>query len=305
MNTKKILLLTGLSVALFSSPFTMNTESALAYNLSGKPAVQINKIAPLSEEKVVSLAAQWASTSSYIQRGGDYKEGEYKTFTYKGRTYRYLSSDIDTKKELYHYIRKTLTPKETAEWFKNTEIIEYKGKMAQLEADGGSILDWKKATAEYVKTEKKTKFYRLFIPIGETGKKEMQIIGIEQERTKWKVAKMPYLDLDIPGNINPAFIFFNFLLKDDTTSQNQLIVEDFDLKEFKKGVKKVEIKNLEEVARNAAQVEYSVTFHTDLEKGYKGCLKNGLNKMYFLIQQTDEMEFKVVSLGFQPHIVEE
>lgn len=298
MKSKKIIA-AGLALTLLASPF-MNPS--IDVSAKEQPKVSQSTNVKLTDTLVVKLASQWQSKASYIQRGGDYKDGEYKTFQYKGKTYRYLSSSIDTKKELYNYVRSTLTSKQTLLWFKNSGIIEYKGKLAQLEADGGSILDWKKATAEYVKTDKKTKIYRVFVPVGETGEKAMYLVDLEREGAKWKISKIPYLDLDIPFNINPAFQFLNHVLKNHEVAQEQFIGNENFAVNFKKGVNKIEVKQVKEVARTAAQVEYVVKFDVGLEKNYQGSLKEGMNQLYFLIQQTDEMEFKIVSVGTAPHI---
>lgn len=190
MNKKK-LMTAGLTFALMASPLFYQGADASANQQPN--VIQVSSV-NLTGDVVVNLAAQWAATASYIQIGGDYKEGEYKTFRYKGMTYRYLSSSIDTHKELYDYVRKTLTPKETVNWFKDNGIIEYKGKLAQPEADGGSLLVWEKAKVKYLKTEKKKRLYRLYVPIGDTKENEVYIIGIEKEKTKWKVGRIPYLD---------------------------------------------------------------------------------------------------------------
>ena len=82
--------------------------------------------------------------SNYVQRGGDYKKDEYKTFSHNNKTYRYLSSSIDTKKELKKYLEKVLVPSEAEQFMKSQGIIEYRGKLAQVEeVDGGSLLQWK------------------------------------------------------------------------------------------------------------------------------------------------------------------
>jgi hypothetical protein len=301
MNTKK-LLITGLSIAMLSTPFFLNTESVMAKEQDNKITHIANFPNKITKKQIVKLAAQWAKTESYIQSGGNYKEGEYRTFTHKGTTYRYLSNDIDTKKELFNLVNKMLTPAETLKWFKKSNIIVYKGKTAQPEADGGSLLEWEKAKVEYVNTAKKTMFYRLIIPIGDTGTKEMRIVEIQKDKSTLKISKIPYLD--IPFNINPAFIFFNYLLIDHNVSQKQLLNVDLKAEEFKKGIVKLEIHELKEVAKNKSQVEYMAKFYVELEKGYKGSLKNGLNQMFCLIQQTDEMEYKIVSIGTTPHITE-
>jgi hypothetical protein len=298
---KKSLLISGLALSLIVTPLA-NTESVMAKEPANKIVQTKQKEITLTNRQVVKVSSEWAKIASYIQNGGKYNAGEYKTFTHKNKTYRYLSKDIDTRREILALLQKRLTKNFSQEWLKTSGIIEYKGKLAQLEADGGSLLQWDKAVATFIKTDKKTRSYRLVIPVGDTGEKEARIVEVQFENGRWKLNKLPYLDLDVPFNINPAFIFFKYLLVDNTTSQEQLLNVDFDVEKFKKGIQKVEVKDLKELGRNSAQVEFAVSFSVKLSKDYKGTLKNGMNKMYFLVQPTGDMEFKIVSIGSVPHL---
>ncbi|WP_158553396.1 DL-endopeptidase inhibitor IseA family protein [Peribacillus saganii] len=254
--------------------------------------------------QAVYRAAEFAKASSYVQAGGAHKPGEYKTFVYNGKTYRYLSGDIDSKKELMVYLMNTLTYSAAEQFFKKSGIIEYNGKLAQLEADGGSLLQWNKATAALMKTEKNTKFYRLTVPVGETSEKAVFIVEYQYvNNIGWRISKEPYRDLDIPGNMNPAFIFFKYLLVNSKVSQEQFIYPDsFNVEQFKKGIKKLEIREVKERTRNSLQAEYTATFYVELESGYKGTLKNGNNQMFFVIQPTGEMVFKIAAAKDMPSL---
>ncbi|OIK08859.1 hypothetical protein BIV60_25340 [Bacillus sp. MUM 116] len=65
-----------------------------------------------------------------------------------------------------------------------------------------------------------------------------------------------------------------------------------DVKQFKKGIQKIEIKKLKEVGKSAAQVEFAVNIDVKLSKDYRGPLKNGKNQMYFLVRPKEDWEFK-------------
>ncbi|PLS16079.1 hypothetical protein CVD28_18715 [Bacillus sp. M6-12] len=257
------------------------------------------------DSQAVYLAAEWAKATSYIQAGGANKPGEYKTFLYNGKTYRYLSGDIDTKKEMMGYLMNTMTNLAAEQFLKKSGIIEYKGKLAQPEADGGSLLQWNLAAPKLVKTEKNTKVYRMTVPVGETGEKAVFITEFQYVSSSgWRISKEPYRDLDIPGNINPAFIFFKYLLVDSKVSQDQFLdPASFNVEQFKTGIKKLEIRALNERARNRLQVEYTAAFYVELESGYKGSLKNGINQMYFTVQPAGEMQFKIAAAGDKPYLI--
>ena len=174
--------------------------------------------------------------------GGFYDEGEYKTFTYKGQTYRYLSEDIDTKKELFRYLTKSVTADYAEQFIKDMGIIQYRGKLAQPEADGGSLLQWDKAEAIHLKTDGKMQVFKLVVPIGETTEKSIYHVHFKQVAKKsWKIDTFEYkkdVTADIPGNINPAFVFLHFLLTDPAVSQAQFADKHLlNVHTFKKGIK--------------------------------------------------------------------
>ncbi|WP_059171854.1 DL-endopeptidase inhibitor IseA family protein [Bacillus sp. FJAT-27445] len=305
MGNKRFII-AGLTLALLGAPLLHNTNAAFADETNNIISAQIIK-APieLSAKQAVKMAADFATASSYVQMGGSYKEGEYKTFAYKGTTYRYLSSSIDTKKELLSYLKKTLTHHAAEKYLKDKGIIVHKGKLAQQEADGGSTLQWDKATAEFVRTDKNVKVYRLVVPVGETGEKAAYIVRYHFYPTiGYRISSEPFLDLDVPLNINPAFAFFKFLLADVNVSKQQFLnpASTAWVDEFKKGIKKVEVREMKEITRNKTQVEYAATFNVELDAGYKGQLQPGTNQLYFLIQQTGDMEFKIASYSTTPQI---
>lgn len=294
-------MISGLAIALLTGP-AMNLDTAFAKE---QKITQSVKAKELSKKEAVQLASKLAQITSVVQAGGSYKEGEYKTFTHQGKTYRYLSKSLDKKKELLRFLKRALTHTAAEQFIKSHGIIEYKGKMAQLEADGGSLLKWDKANAEFVKENNKTKYYRLSVPVGDTGEKEVFIVEFQYvEKIGWRISKKPYLDLDIPFNVNPAQILFNNLVKNPAVAKKQFIEPgNFPFDALRQGVKKVEMIELKELARSQTQVEYVAKVNVELRANYEGSLNEGMNQFYFLIQPVDEMEFKIVSFGTGPHLI--
>lgn len=92
----KKIIITGLAVALFHSPFSTNMEVTFAKEVSKTTETSSQKN-ELTSQQAIQLAASFSVAASYVQRGGDYKLGEYKTFSYKGKTYRYLASTLIKK----------------------------------------------------------------------------------------------------------------------------------------------------------------------------------------------------------------
>lgn len=249
--------------------------------------------------RVIELVTMFSKAESYVQAGGQYRDGEYKTFSYNGKTYRYLSSDIDTKPELMKYLTKSMTITTSEQLIKNNGIIEHRGKLAQIEADGGSMLQWEKSEIEFIKTNDKTIFYRVIVPVRNNGEKQMYIVELQDvNKLGWRISKKPYLDLDVPGNINPAYLFINNLLVDSKVARGQFLPHStFNVDEFKKGIQKVQFIDLKEIKRNNTQVEFILEVRVELAPSYKGALKQGENMMYFSVEPTGYMEFKIDEIG--------
>lgn len=269
----------------------------VGWRISKEPKLDTSHV--LTEKMVLELSANFAKAEGYIQSGGLYRAGEYKTFNLNGKIYRFLSSDIDTKNELLNYLTQSMTLHTAEQMIKDKGIIEYQGKLAQVEADGGSLLQWQKAKVEFIRTDKNTSFYRLIVPVGITSEKQMYIVEFQYvDKNGWRVSKNPYLELNVPGNINPVYIFFNYLLVDSKVAKNQFLPHStFNVDEFKKGIKKVEFIQSKEIGRDHSHVEFLVKIKVDLATDYKGSLKNGENTMYFSVQPTGYMEFKIDKIG--------
>jgi hypothetical protein len=150
------------------------------------------KKSEVHSEKAVEIAASWEATVSLVQAGGVYKEGEYKRFTYKGETYRYMASHLDTKKELRTELEKSVTRKVAKQFMKDNNFIKHNRKLAQIEADGGSLLQWKEAMAKELKSKKNKSVFELSVPVGYTGKFDKFKVTYEYvKRSGWRISKFP------------------------------------------------------------------------------------------------------------------
>ncbi|MEK5067006.1 DL-endopeptidase inhibitor IseA family protein [Sporosarcina sp. FSL K6-1508] len=152
----------------------------------------VTKKNEVSSEKAVELAANWATTVSLVQAGGVYSEGEYERFNYKGETYRYMASYLDTKKELRAELEKSVTKKVARKFMKEHRFIKHKRRLAQLEADEGSLLQWGVATAKEVKSKKNKSVFELSVPVGYTGTFDKFEVTYEYvKKSGWRISKLP------------------------------------------------------------------------------------------------------------------
>lgn len=295
----KTLLITGLAVAMLGISALPAQESFAKESPKVAQTSIVKK--KVTNKEIGAMAYEWMKKQWYIQSGGHYEEGEYKSFEYNGSYYRYLSKDIDTSKELMAYLKESVTPAYAKRFIKEKGIIEYKRKMAQPEADGGSLLQWDKAIVKFDEASGKERVYTLLVPVGETEElSAYKLSALYLPKQGWKISKLDYshtVDLNVPGNINPAFVFFKYLLVDSSVSEDQLIKKSLlNVDQFKKGITKVEFRDMKEGTKKEDQVDFKVSIYVELDKNYKGKLKSGLNQMTFTIRNTGEMEYKIVDI---------
>jgi len=122
------------------------------------------------------------------------------------------------------------------------------------------------------------------------------VIVVSQEQQKY----------NIPGNLNPAFILFKYILIDPSVAEQQFVDPDTGkefIEELRRAAAEVQIKDLHEVGKRNGQVEYSATFLVKRNSGYDGTIAEGENHLFFLVEKQNEMDFKIVSLGTGPHIL--
>ena len=296
MKTTKVLLALA-TITLLHTSFIPITEAATTGNIkSNQTVIQKDQ---LTDKLAVDLAAKYQEAYLFVSSGGGYKDREYDTFLYNDLAYRYLSININTKAKLMKYLTEVMTSQAAEHFINDLEILEHKGKLAQKEADIGSLEEWKKATAEVIKKDKDKVQYRLTVPIGEPSEKIMYSVEYQLvENIGWRVSKRPVVDLDIPDKINPVHILFTNLLSSPQVAQKQLLPTSyFEVNEFKKGLKKVDLSKIKEIDRGSHHVEYIATIFVELEKDYKGPLVSGENKMYFIVQPNGYMDFKIHQVG--------
>lgn len=140
-----------------------------------------------TEESATKLISDSRKAYWYVVSGGK-GTGEIKTFTRDGLEYRYMAESLDTEAKLKAFLSQTYTPEQVEKIFKDLGFITHNGKLAQPNADGGSLLNFEKATAKLISNSTSVKKYELKLPLGET--KEVQTMIAELrfvEGKGWRV----------------------------------------------------------------------------------------------------------------------
>ncbi|KAF6626701.1 hypothetical protein H6F38_24090 [Paenibacillus sp. EKM208P] len=175
------------STAKPSKPQQPSTSAPAAAATSVKPT-QLDK---LNHESAVPLVLEAQSRYQYAISGGS-SVGE--SFQLNGKSYRYLSEDIGTKTKLISYLTQAYT-KQASEQFVGKFFVEVNGRLAQLNADGGNLLEFGRATAKMVTMTPVKRSYLLTVPYPAQTKKANEKITVNFEKvgSYWKVSSAPHV----------------------------------------------------------------------------------------------------------------
>ncbi|KAF6570248.1 hypothetical protein JDW19_20475 [Paenibacillus polymyxa] len=175
------------STAKPSKPQQPSTSAPAAAATSVKPT-QLDK---LNHESAVPLVLEAQSRYQYAVSGGS-SVGE--VFQLNGKSYRYLSEDIGTKTKLISYLTQAYT-KQASEQFVGKFFVEVNGRLAQLNADGGNLLEFSRATAKMVTMTPVKRSYLLTVPYPAQTKKANEKITVNFEKvgSYWKISSAPHV----------------------------------------------------------------------------------------------------------------
>lgn len=143
----------------------------------------------LNEQSAVELVVMASQRVSHVLSGGNLS-GSMETFEHDGTEYRYLGEDIGTKDKLIAYMHEAYSPQATEAILSKYKFIEQNGRMAQPNADGGSLLEWANAQAKLVEGNETEKVFELKVPVGDEKNNEFEVKQVKfvlVEGKGWKV----------------------------------------------------------------------------------------------------------------------
>ncbi len=176
------------STAKPSKPQQPSTSSPAAATATSVNPTQLDK---LNHESAVPLVLEAQSRYQYAVSGG---KALGQAFQLNGKSYRYLSEDIGTKTKLINYLTQVYT-KQASEQFVGKFFVEVNGRLAQLNADGGNLLEFSRATAKMVTMTPVKRSYLLTVPYPAETKKANEKITVNFEKvgSYWKVSSPPHV----------------------------------------------------------------------------------------------------------------
>jgi len=188
---------------------TWTAVTAPAYSVQEKPvittqkSVQVNQnAAALGSKEALALLVESRKNYWHVETGGQLtkeqlsEDGQLKTFEYDGLEYYDIGSDIGTPEKFTAYMEKAFT-KEIAKAhlqkkLESKYLINHGDRLAKVNADRGSLLDWERAKVEPVKQSGSEAQFVFQVPIGEDYGCETYNIAFRYvEGAGWRVATDP------------------------------------------------------------------------------------------------------------------
>ena len=146
----------------------------------------------LSNAEALNLLSEAKKAYLYAVMGGEGK-GEFETFKKDGKEYRYMLESLNTEEKLRTYLGQYYTPQHVDKLYKDLGFITHKGKLAQPNADGGSMLYFEKAKIDLIFDSGNVKKYKLTIPLGFTGVVELMEAELHfVDNEGWRVNSLKY-----------------------------------------------------------------------------------------------------------------
>ncbi|NEU27390.1 hypothetical protein G3M74_14970 [Paenibacillus polymyxa] len=179
------------SVPSTAKPIKPQQPSTSAPAAATATSVNPTQLDKLNHESAVPLVLEAQSRYQYAVSGG---KSLGQAFQLNGKSYRYLSEDIGTKTKLINYLTQVYT-KQASEQFVGKFFVEVNGRLAQLNADGGNLLEFSRATAKMVTMTPVKRSYLLTVPYPAETKKANEKITVNFEKvgSYWKVSSPPHV----------------------------------------------------------------------------------------------------------------
>jgi hypothetical protein len=145
----------------------------------------------LTSSKAFSLVLSarvhyWDAMNGHIQKIKN-ASCSSNSFSYHGKDYRYLCSDLGTKKKFITYMNEVFTRNAIDRGIKKYKFTEVNGKLAQPNADSGSLLEWNKAKGKLIYQREGIRLYEYTVPYGEKVQFEKRKVTFVKVGSQWQI----------------------------------------------------------------------------------------------------------------------
>lgn len=142
----------------------------------------------MDEKQVVKLATQARDLFWQVQMA----KTDQQAFKFGETSYVYLGESFSTKEKIIAAFEQVYTKEASQFYFDLAGFELHEGKVALVEGDFGSLLDWSKATAVLSNERPSAKTYLLTVPLGETGENAEVFVTVKMvPDLGWRIVNSP------------------------------------------------------------------------------------------------------------------
>ncbi|MEH6987521.1 DL-endopeptidase inhibitor IseA family protein [Cytobacillus firmus] len=149
------------------------------------------KYTSFEDEMLLEKIQQAYEKVVYAGMGGKMESGEIHSFPVNGMDYRYLGKDLGTKEKFIDYLADSFTEEAIQSFMAASKIIDHNGKLAQPNADGGSLLNYEKAEIVKVKDLGTEMQFDIKVPLGNSLTFQMVPIVFKKTENGWRISTNP------------------------------------------------------------------------------------------------------------------
>ncbi|MBY0123148.1 DL-endopeptidase inhibitor IseA family protein [Bacillus sp. S/N-304-OC-R1] len=156
-----------------------------------RPGAYFPKLKSQEEQILLKLIQLAVRKYWYVTSGGKMEEGLIENFPINDMDYRYMGSDLDTKEKLIEYLSSAYSIDAINQYMESAGIVEHNGKLAQPNADGGSIASYEKSAIYLTKDVGSEKEFDLKIPLGDSLVTVMVHVVLKKTDKGWRIDSLP------------------------------------------------------------------------------------------------------------------
>lgn len=172
-------------------------EQAEGMDLVNEVISSIRLGAPFSVHKsikdtlLITKIQEASQKANYVGMGGEIGMAGIESISINDMDYRFLGKDLDTKEKLAAYMGISYTEEAIQSFIETSRIIEHDGRLAQPNADGGSLLNYKRAFVSQMKDLGTEVQYDIKVPLGNSLAFETVQIIFKKTEEGWRISTNP------------------------------------------------------------------------------------------------------------------
>lgn len=145
----------------------------------------------LEDQLLIKKVQEAYQKAVYVGMGGKMKDGMLENFPLNDTDYRYLGEDIDTLEKMNAFLGSIFTKENIQKYMETMRIVEHDGRLAQPNADGGSLLNYSKAKVLKVRNLGTEVQYDLSVPLGNSLVHETVTVIFKKTAEGWRISSNP------------------------------------------------------------------------------------------------------------------